>query len=123
MGKKINELTAATDDVANANSTFLPIQVPTTGVDAVKMTIAQAKAIFGTQKLVYVATGSEGTTLTITALAGKTILTIVRENAFLHEVILPAVPDTAQFTFDGTNVGISTATGAGERFTIQYRNT
>lgn len=119
MGKKINELTARTDADASNDNWLYPLCDPATGVSG-KITVAQAKIVFATQKVKYVATGAEGTTITITALAGKEILSIAREGGTIYEV--DSSPDTTEFTWDDTDIVLGLAvTGAGERFLIQYR--
>ncbi len=119
MGKKINQLTPRSDgDVAN-NTFLLPLADPGTGL-AGKMTIAQAKAAFGPRALKYTTTGSEGTTLTISALAGMSILSIAREGSILYEVT--TTPDPAEYVWDSVNITLGVAVGgAGERFLIQYK--
>jgi hypothetical protein len=82
-------------------------------------TVAQAKEIFGPHVNKYTATGSEGSTLIIAALASKTILLIVRESGPVYEVA--SSPGSAEFTFDGTNIVFGTPLGAGERFVIIYK--
>lgn len=85
-----------------------------------KATVAQIKAVFGTQKFKYVATGAEGTTLTIPTIAAMNVLAIFREGACMYEV--SATPDSVEFIWDGTNITLGLGvTGAGERFLILYR--
>lgn len=68
----------------------------------------------------YVATGTEGTTITIDVLKGKKILLITRDSAILY--LVSNLPDTTQFTFDGTDIEVSTNLIAGNKFLILYRN-
>lgn len=70
--------------------------------------------------ITYVADGTEGLTLTIEALKGKKILLITRDNAILYPV--SNLPDTTQFTWDGTDIGLSTNLLEGNRLLILYRN-
>jgi hypothetical protein len=119
---KINGLTALTDPEVNDPTRLFPLADATSGI-AGSATVAQLKALATVSKVKYVATGSEGTVITIGALAAKTILLVTREASILHEVISPTVPDTGEFTFDSTNINLGLAvTGAGERFTILYRS-
>lgn len=119
MSKKINQLDAITDAQAKNDSYVIAQAEPVGGV-AKKMTVAQAKEVYSTKKLKYVATGAEGSTLTIPALLGYQILLIIRESASLHEV--GATPDSSEFTWDDTDIGLGApVSGAGERFTILYR--
>lgn len=100
---------------------LIPMADATTGI-AGAGSIAQLLLLLAVQGINYIATGSEGTTITIPALATKTILMIGREGGIIHEVIIPIVPDTGEFTFDSTNINLGLAvSGAGERFTILYR--
>jgi hypothetical protein len=71
--------------------------------------------------LTYNAVAAEGATLTITALAGKKILLITRENNIIYKA--SNAPSSSEFTWDGTAIGLGTAVGDdGERFLILYRN-
>lgn len=99
---------------------LVPMADPVSGI-AGAGSIAQLLLLLTVQKVKYVATGSEGTTITIGALAAKTILLVTREGGILHEVISPVVPDSVEFTFDSTNINVSLVISAGERFTILYR--
>lgn len=118
MGKTIPQLTIATDITANSNSSVFPIHG--TGTIANKMTIAQAKAIFGTNKLTYVGAGGE-TVITISALAGKYIVSIFREAAPLYDID-SGTPDSTQYLWSGTAITVSPVMTPGERLLIQYRN-
>lgn len=120
MGKKINELTGVSDITATSNNQLLPLADPVSGV-AGKLTIQQAKTVFGTFKKLYISTGTEGSTLTISEVAGKELLSISREAAQIYEI--GSAPDTTQFVFDGTHITLGLAVGgAGERFLILYKN-
>lgn len=68
----------------------------------------------------YVADGTEGTTLTLPVIQGKKILIMTRESGTLYKTT--GIPDTAEYTFDGTVIGLGLATIAGARFLILYRN-
>lgn len=119
---KINGLTPLTDGQVADDTRLFPLADATTGI-AGSATIAQLKLLATVTKVKYVATGAEGTTITIPALAAKTILLIAREGGIIHEVTIPTVPDTGEFTFDSTNINLGlTVSGAGERFTILYRS-
>ncbi len=70
---------------------------------------------------IYVATGSEGTTLSIPAIIGKKVLMIIRANNPIHKV--SNLPEPDQYTWNNTSVGLGTPTSVpGERFLILYRN-
>jgi len=120
MSKKINELTPLTDPQVDDNSLLTPLGNAANGL-LKRATIAQLKAIFSTQKLKYVADGTEGSTLTISALEGKEILSISREGSAMYEV--ESGPDTTEFIWDDTDITLGLAVaGAGERFLILYKN-
>lgn len=120
MSKKINQLDAISSADAKNDSFVLAQAHPTTGL-AKKITIAQAKEVFATKAITYTATGSEGTSLTIPALAGYEILLIARESGTIYEV--GASPGSTEFTWDDTTIVLGTAvSGAGERFRILYKN-
>lgn len=120
MGKRIDQLTAATDAQV-IDSTWLHIVGdPATG-ELYKCTKEQIKSALSTQKYLYRATGSEGATLTIATIAGKNIIMIMRESGPVYEV--DASPDEAEFTWDGTDITLGLAVNyANERFLILYNN-
>jgi hypothetical protein len=119
MSKKINQLDPISDAHAKNDSWLLAQADPVTGI-AEKMTVAQAKEVYATKKLKYVATGSEGSTLTIPALLGYSILLIMRESGPLYEV--GSAPDSSEFTWNDTDIVLGAAvSGAGERFLILYK--
>ncbi len=119
MSRKFNALDPLTSAEAKNDSWLLAQADPIDGI-AKKMTVAQAKEVYATKKLKYTATGSEGSLLTIAALAGYDILLILRESGPLYEV--GSSPDSSEFTWDDTTIGLGAAvSGAGERFLILYR--
>lgn len=118
MSKKINQLDAASD-AESANDSWLLAQAePISGL-AKKITVAQAKEVYGVKRTTYTATGAEGNTLTISALANRQILMVVREGAFLHEV--GSSPDPASYTWDDTDIVLGAVTNPGERFIVLHR--
>lgn len=120
MGKKINQLTAVTDATAANNNQVFPLADPGTGI-AGKISIGQMKKVAGTFKKRYNATGSEGTTLTISELSGMEVLSIMRGAGPLYPVDLPATPQSDEYTFDGTDIRLGVATSANEPFLILYK--
>lgn len=68
----------------------------------------------------YVATGSEGTTITIPELAGKKILFMTRGNAIIYKT--SSAPASNEFTWNDVIIGLGAATNSGEPFLILYRN-
>jgi hypothetical protein len=120
MSKKINQLTAATDEEALNDSYLFAIADPTDGI-ALKMTVEQAKEVFGTKKLKYVASGEEGLTITIAQLAGKDILSILRSSGPLYEGE-GVSPDYDEYKWDSVTIFFGVATNPGEKFLILYRN-
>lgn len=119
-GKKINQLDPLTDDQANDDARYLPLADPITGI-AGKITIAQAKSVFGANKLTYTGGASETTTVTISALAGMEILFMVREGSPLYEID-PGPPGSTEFVWDLADITLFSALGLGERLLILYRN-
>ena len=118
MSKKINQLDAGTNAEAKNDSYLFAQADPINGI-AKKITIAQAKEVFATKKIIYTATGSEGSSIVIPALSGYEILMIMRESGALYEV--GSSPDSSSFTWDDTTIGLGTDTNPNERFLILYR--
>lgn len=119
MSKKINQFTVATNtDVADSNKLWA-MGDAATGL-LLKATGTQVKATLQTFKKKYAATGSEGTVLTISELAGKEILSIIREGSGLYEVT--SSPDSLEFIWNGTTITLGLGVqNAGERFLILYK--
>lgn len=119
MSKKYNQLAPISGANAKNDSYLLAQADPINGV-AEYMTVAQAKEVYSTKNHLYVATGSEGSTLTIPQVQGYKILTILRESGPIFEVGVS--PLSNQFTWDDTDIVLGTAvSGAGEQFLILYR--
>lgn len=119
MSKKINQLDDITDVQAKNDSWFMAQSEPISG-EAFRMTVAQAKEVYATKSRLYVATGSEGSILTIPELLGYSILLIMRESGPLFEV--GSAPLSNQFTWDDTDIVLGAPVGgAGEQFLILYR--
>lgn len=68
----------------------------------------------------YVATGSEGVTLSIPAIVGKKVLFITRGNASIYKV--SNTPSSSEYTWNDVIVSLGAVTNPGERFLILYRN-
>lgn len=119
MKKKINALTALSDDQVADGTRLLAIADPTSGV-AYQGTMAQVKAAVSPKKYKYTATGSEGTTLTIEALLNKTILIIIREGDVLFEADPELTPDSVEFAWNSTDITLGLSTNIGERYLIIY---
>ncbi len=119
MSKKTNQLDPTTDDEAKNDSYLFPLADPVNGLSK-KMTVAQAKEAFGVKREIYIATGSEGSTITIPALSGKQILIIGRGIGLIYEV--GSSPASNEFTWDDTDIVLGTEVGGpGEQFIILYR--
>jgi hypothetical protein len=116
--QKINQKTSLTDAQFNDDTQLIPIVKSADG-KVFSGTIAQAKLIFGTHVEPYTASGSEGTTLLIPILAGRSISLIVRESGPIFQVV--SAPGTAEFTFDGTSIVFGAALGVGERIAILWK--
>lgn len=119
MSKKINQLDPGTDADAKNDSYLFAQADPINGLSK-KITTAQAKEVFTPKAIKYVATGSEGSTLTIPEILGKQVLIIMRESGPIFEV--GSSPDSSEFTWDDTDIVLGAPVGgAGERFLILYR--
>lgn len=70
--------------------------------------------------LEFVATGAEGTTLTIPGLSGVRILLVIRGGNPLHKV--SNNPDSTEYVWNDTAFTLGTNTVANERFLILWRN-
>lgn len=119
MSRKINQLDPITTANAKNDSYVLAQADPVTGV-AKKITVLQAKEVYATKSLTYVATGTEGSSLTIPALSGRQILLIMRESGPIFEV--GADPESSEYTWDDTDIVLGAPVSmAGERFIILHR--
>jgi len=120
MSKKINQLDSASDAECANDSYLIPLADPTNGI-ALKMTVSQAKEVYGTKKLKYIATGLEGSTLTLSQLLGKNILAIFRGVGTIYEAD-DLTPDSDEYIWDQTDIGLGADTNTNEKFLILYRN-
>lgn len=68
----------------------------------------------------YVATGAEGTTLSIPEIVGKKVLFATRESSPIYKV--SSGPVASEYTWNDTIIGLGVATNPGDRFLILYRN-
>lgn len=68
----------------------------------------------------YVATGSEGTALSIPEIVGKKVLFVTRESSPIYKV--SSGPTSSEYTWNDTIVGLGVAANPGDRFLILYRN-
>lgn len=119
MSRKVNQLDPLNNSQAKNDSWLIPQCDPVSGT-SYYMTVSQAKEVYATKKLKYTATGSEGSNLTIPALAGYEILMIMRESGPIYEV--GSSPDSSSFTWNDITIVLGTpVSGAGERFLILYR--
>jgi len=72
---------------------------------------------------VYIATGSEGTTITaadVPEIFGKKILLITREFGPIYRV--SSSPESSEYIWDNTTLTLGAQTGENERFLFLYRN-
>jgi hypothetical protein len=120
MANKLATEFAVPTDEQVANGTFLwVLSDPTTG-KLYKPTNAHHKAVMQGFKTKYTTTGSEGSTLTIAALANKEILAVYKEGQVLYEV--DEDPDEQEFTWDDTDIVLGQAIDrANMRFLILYK--
>lgn len=91
-------------------------QIPTEIIDS-SPTDTDMKTLYDE---IYVADGSEGSTLTVPALKGKRIMLITRDASVIYKV--SNNPDSTEYTWDNTDVGLGTPVAANQRFLILYRN-
>jgi len=120
MSKKIHELPIPSDLLVADGNQLAFLGAPADG-KLYQGTIAQFKKAFSTFPKKYTATGSEGTTLDISEVSGKQILSIAREGSTIYPV--DASPDSLEYIHTGTNIitlGLAVQQ-AGERFLILYK--
>lgn len=75
------------------------------------------KAVFDEK---YIATGLEGSTLSIPVIVGKKILLVTRSSQPIYKV--SSSPQSTEFTWDDTILELGTPANANEPFLILYRN-
>lgn len=68
----------------------------------------------------YVATGAEGSMLSIPAIVGKKVLFITRGNAVIYKT--SSSPVSSEYTWNNTVIGLGADTNPNEKFLILYRN-
>jgi hypothetical protein len=68
----------------------------------------------------YVATGTEGSTLSIPAIVGKKVLFVTRESSPIYKV--SNAPTSSEYTWNDLVIGLGATTNPGDRFLILYRN-
>jgi hypothetical protein len=91
-------------------------QVPTDIINYVSIE-NDMKFLYDTE---YVATGTEGTTLSIPEIVGKKVVFITRGSSIIYKV--SSAPISSEYTWNDIIVGLGAATNTGERFLILYRN-
>jgi hypothetical protein len=69
---------------------------------------------------IYIADGTEGTTLSIPEIVGKKVLFVTREYSPIYRV--DATPDTTSYVWDNATIELGLETQPNERFLILYRN-
>lgn len=116
--EKLNQKASVTDVQFNDDTKLIPLAQTSDG-KVFTGTIAQCKLIFGTHVEKYKASGSEGTTLTISDLSGKDIQAILRESGPVFEAV--SSPGTAEYTWNGTNINFGSALGVNERIVIFWK--
>lgn len=68
----------------------------------------------------YIATGSEGNTLSIPSIVGKKILFVTRGASPIYKV--SSAPQSTEYVWDNINITLGAATNLNEPFLILYRN-
>lgn len=118
--KLIKDFDALSDGQVADDTRLMGSGVASTGKMG-KGTVAQYKKAFSTFSTVYVATGSEGSTLTISALANRDIVAIFRGPGPIYPIV--SSPASDEYTWDNTNIGLGVAVGgAGEKFLILHKS-
>lgn len=118
--KLIKDFDALSDGQAADDTRLVGIGLGSTGKMG-KATIAQMKNAFSTKSLVYITTGTEGSTLTISALANRDIVAILRGPGPIYPVV--SAPASDEYTWDNTNIGLGVAVGgAGEKFLVLHKS-
>jgi hypothetical protein len=118
LREELDDLTAGVYVDFTISSIWIPDTciVPTEPVDIPN--IDDMKYVYDEK---YTANGTEGSTLTISAIKGKKIILLTRESAVLYKV--SSNPDSVEYTWDGIDITLGTPiNSAGERFLILYRN-
>lgn len=118
--KLIKDFVTLTDGQAADDTRLIGIGIASTGTMG-KATIAQMKNAFATKSLTYVATGTEGSTLTIVALANRDIVAIFRGPGPIYLTV--SSPASDEYTWDNTDIVLGAAVGgAGEKFLILHKS-
>lgn len=68
----------------------------------------------------YIATGSEGTTLSIPEIVGKKILLVTRDSSIIYKT--SSAPGSSEYTWNDIVIELGAVTSGGNRFLILYRN-
>jgi hypothetical protein len=117
-GRRIDQLTPGSVSEASNDAQLWPYAPPVAG-EAKKITTAGLKTIFQPYVVKYIATGSEGSTLIVSAIANKYVLLVVREGVVTAPT--ESSPDSLEFTWDGTSLVLGAPANPGERFLILYK--
>ena len=91
-------------------------QIPTEIIDG-SPTDTDMKTLYDVE---YIATGAEGQTLTIPIIKGKKIMLVTRESGIIYKV--SNNPDSAEYTWNNTDIGLGIPVIENQRFLILYRN-
>lgn len=118
--KLIKDFDALTDGQVADDTRLVGVGVASTGRMG-KATIAQLKNAFATKSEVYRATGTEGSTLTISALANRSIVAVFRGPGPIYPAV--SSPASDEYTWDNTDIVLGAAVGgAGEKFLILHKS-
>lgn len=117
-GKAINEIPAKSDMQMSDDSLLVFVGAATNG-QLYSGTVAQQKKVFRTQKVLYKATGTEGSNIAPAVIAGANVLAIFREGTIIYEA--SATPDGGEYTFDSTTIHFGSPINTGERILILYQ--
>jgi hypothetical protein len=118
--QKLNAKGSLTNSQFNDNTKIIPIATVADG-QVFTGTIAQAKLIFGSHYQKYIATGSEGTSVTIAGLIGMEVGVIIRESGVIFPIL--SSPASTEFSFNAATgtITLGASTNPSERFLIIYK--
>lgn len=120
MSKRVDQLSALTDNDVMNDGRLMPLGDPATG-QLYKATMAQLKKAVTVQKYyVQIAAGDDHTTFAPITLNDTTILATIREGSLVYQV--DSSPDSEEYTWDGTTLTFGRSLTVGERLLFLYLN-
>lgn len=120
MSKRIDQLSALSDNDVFQDSRLFAIGDPSTG-QLFKGTMAQLKKALSIQKFfVKIPSGDANTTYAPIELTGATVIAIIREGSLVYEV--DSSPDSEEYTWDGNVFTFGRSLYPNERVLFLYLN-